>query len=92
MEIEINGLKYQQIEQNTQQTARSSRMSTMLMGIAMMFGGQGILGNSKPQRQTPKVNLVEEFRLIQEKKSKLSKKDRDWVVFQFNRNFILIYK
>ena len=81
MEIEINGLKYRQKEQNNQHTARSSRMSTLLMTMGFMFSSQGSLGTSKRQRETPKVNLVEEFRLIQEKKSNLSRKDRDWVVF-----------
>lgn len=84
MEIEINGLKYRQIEQNKQQTARHSRMSVMLMGMAMMFGAQGSVGTSKRQRETPKVNIVEEYKLIQEKKSKLPRKDREWVISQFN--------
>lgn len=89
MEIEINGLKYRQKEQNNQQTARQSRMSVMLMGMAMMFGGQGSVGSSR-QRETPKVNIVEEFKLIQEKKSKLPRKDREWVVFQFNRHYEMV--
>ena len=90
MEIEINGLKYRQKEQNNQQTTRQSRMSVMLMGMAMMFGAQGSIGTSKRQRETPKVNIVEEFKLIQEKKSKLSRKDRDWVVFKFNRYYEIV--
>ena len=89
MEIEINGLKYRQKQQNSQQTSRHSRMSTMLMGMAMMFGAQGSVGTSR-QRKTPKVNIVEEFKLIQEKKSKLPRKDRDWVVFQFNRHYEMV--
>lgn len=90
MEIDINGLKYRQKEQNNQQTTRQSRMSVLLMGMAMMFGAQGSIGTSKRQRETPKVNIVEEFKLIQEKKSKLSRKDRDWVVFQFNRYYEIV--
>jgi len=90
MEIDINGLKYRQKEQNNQQTTRQSRMSVMLMGMAMMFGAQGSIGTSKRQRETPKVNIVEEFKLIQEKKSKLSRKDRDWIVFQFNRYYEIV--
>lgn len=89
MEIEINGLKYRQKEQNNQQMARQSRMSVMLMGMAMMFGGQGSVGTSR-KRETPKVNIVEEFKLIQEKKSKLPRKDREWVVFQFNRHYEMV--
>ena len=57
----------------------------MLVSMAYMFGGQGIVGTSK--RETPKVDLVDEFRLIEEKKSNLSRKDRDWVVSQFKRNY-----
>jgi hypothetical protein len=90
MEIEINGLKYQLKEQNKTQITRFSRVSTMLIGRAMMFGGQGNVGTSRKQRERPKVNLVSEFELIQNKKSKLSKNDRDWVEFQFHRNFKLI--
>ena len=89
MELEINGLKYRQKQQNSQQTSRQSRMSTMLMGMAMMFGAQGSVGTSR-QRETPKVNIVEEFKLIQEKKSKLSRKNREWVVFQFNRHYEMV--
>lgn len=90
MEIDINGLKYRQKEQNNQQTTGQSRMSVILMGMAMMFVAQGSIGTSKRQRETPKVNIVEEFKLIQEKKSKLSRKDRDWVVSQFNRYYEIV--
>lgn len=90
MEIEIDGLKYRQIEQNNAQTLRKSKMATMIMGMAMMFTAQGNIGSSRRQRETPKVNIVEEFKLIHEKKSKLSRKDRDWVVAQFHRNFQLV--
>jgi hypothetical protein len=87
MEIEINGLKYRQKEQNKSQIARQSSMSIMLSSMAMMLGDYGV---SKRERKNPKVNIIEEFKLIQEKKSNLSRKDREWVVFQFNRNFKLV--
>ena len=90
MEIEINGLKYRQREQNNHQTARQSRMSVMLMGMAMMVEAQGSVGTSKRQREMQKVNIVEEYKLIQEKKSKLPRKDREWVISQFNRHFELV--
>ena len=90
MEIEIDGLKYRQKEQNKEQSFRKSKMATMIMGMAMMFTAQENIGGSKRQIETPKVNIVDEFKLIKEKKSKLSRKDRDWVIFQFNRNFQLV--
>jgi hypothetical protein len=45
--------------------------------------------NYKPsyQRERPEVDLICEFRLIQEKRSKLSRSDREWVVRQFNSKF-----
>jgi hypothetical protein len=90
MEIEINGLIYQEKEQNNQRVTRHSKMSTMIMGMAMIFGAQGSIGTSKRERESPKVNIVEEYKLIQEKKSKLPRKDREWVVFQFNRHYELV--
>lgn len=54
------------------------------MGIAANYG------LNTYQRERPKVNIIDEFKLIQEKKSKLSRNDREWVVFQFNRNFELV--
>ncbi|MBC7524161.1 MAG: hypothetical protein H7239_06960 [Flavobacterium sp.] len=89
MEIEINGLQYRQKEQNISQLKKYNKSFSMLYGMAMMFGGQGAVGTSR-QRETPKVNIVEEFKLIQEKKSKLSRNDRDWVVAKFNRYYEMV--
>lgn len=84
MEIEINGLKYRQKKQNNQQTAIKSKMAVMITGIAAKYG------LNTYQRERPKVNIIDEFKLIQEKKSKLSRNDREWVISQFNRNFELV--
>ena len=86
MEIEINGIKYQKKPQTNLEPKRYSKSFSMLYGMAMMFG---VVGTSR-QRETPKVNLIKEFELIQFKKSLLSKKDRDWVVFTFNRNYTVV--
>lgn len=37
----------------------------------------------KKERKPPVVNLAEEYRLIQQKKSTLSRWERDWVVDRF---------
>ena len=89
MEVEIDGKIYVQKEQNNKQTAKMSRMSTMLYGMAMMFSSQGSIASSKYQREFPRVNLIDEYKLIVEKKSKLSKAERDMVVNRFNKNFKL---
>lgn len=85
MQIEINGIKYQQREQK-ENTRATSRMLTALLGMAMMFSPNS--GGGKASM--PQVDIVEEFKLIQEKKSKLSRAQRDWVCSQFNRMFVKV--
>ena len=80
MEIEINGLKYRQKE-----TKKTSKNFVKLVSMAQIFGGLKL-----PNSNIEGVNIVEEFKLIQEKKSKLSRKDREWVVFQFNRHYEMV--
>ena len=83
MELEINGIKYAKIEkQPKKQMSRS--MANVLM-IASMFGGLDDIGGKT--RQRPNIDLVEEFELVQKKASKLSRNDREWVVFQFNQRY-----
>lgn len=92
MELEINGLTYRAKEQERQQTAGKTLprglMSLMLMG--MMLESQVSLGSPKKEKSAPKVNIIEEYKLIMEKKSTLSKRDRDYVVEMFNKNYELI--
>ena len=80
MEIEINGLKYRKKE-----TRKPSKNFVKLASMAQIFGGLKL-----PNSNIEGVNIVDEFRLIQEKKSKLSRKDREWVVFQFNRHYEMV--
>ena len=82
--IEINGIKYQQKEHEKRKPMSKTLMALMVM--SEMANGYGMYGNSKP-KENPKVDIVKEFGLIQQKKSNLSKSERDWVVWQFERNF-----
>lgn len=84
MEIEINGVKYQQKEQPKRKPMSKTLMAMMVM--AEMAGSFGMGGGSR-QKETPKVDIVKEYGLIQQKKSNLSKSQRDWVVWQFEKNF-----
>ena len=84
MEIEINGKKYQKIER--EEKKHSKPFSEIYM-TAMMFSGMYDGLNRTYKRETPKVDIVQEFELIQQKKSKLSKSQRDWVENQFLNNF-----
>lgn len=83
--VEINGEKYVEIEKEP--TKRMSpRMSAMLAFASHMehlsFGSSG----SGHVRKLPSnIDIIKEFGLIQQKKSKLSKWERDAVVRAFNR-------
>lgn len=81
--IEINGITYQQKEQPKRKPMSKTLMSLMLMA-EMSYG---MYGGGNKHKETPKVNIVKEYGLIQQKKSNLSKSERDWVVWQFERNF-----
>ncbi len=82
MEIEIDGVKYQKIERPVSNGA-SSKMKSIMAATMMMSGG---MGNSY-SRPNPTVDLVEEYKLVQEKKSKLGKRDREWVIWAFNKTY-----
>ena len=80
MEIEVNGIKYRQKE-----TKKPSKNFVKLVSMAQIFGGLKL-----PNSNIEGVNIVEEFRLIQEKKSKLSRTQRDSVIYQFNRHYEMV--
>jgi len=53
-----------------------------------MFGGlYGLGGKTRKTRKRPNVVLEKEYELIQQKKSKLSRNDRDYVIYQFERQY-----
>lgn len=87
MELEINGIKYQPkpTTSKSKNYANSKIMQMMaMMSIASMTNFPG----SKTKTKTEiKIDIIREFELIQQKKSKLSSSQRDWVVWKFNKEF-----
>lgn len=81
--IEINGIKYQQNEPEK----RSRAGSRMLALSSMMLAMSGVGMPSFSERKRPSVDIVKEYGLIQLKQSNLSRNDRDWVVYQFERHY-----
>jgi GTPase SAR1 family protein len=77
--IEIDGIKYREIEK----PRVSGRMAQIMLMAQMM--GSGASEPREPQR--PEVDIVSEFKLIQQKKSNLSRSNRDWVVSQFHSRY-----
>lgn len=80
MEIEINGIKYRKKE-----IKKPSKNFVRLVSIAKIFGGLKL-----PNNNIQGIKIIEEFKLIQENKSKLSKAQRDSVVYQFNRYYEMV--
>jgi hypothetical protein len=81
--IEVNGEQY--IQREIKPMGRYPKIY-QLLALSAMMGGYG--GPREPER--PKVNIVEEYELVLKKQSKLSRSQREWVVRQFNKNFIKV--
>jgi hypothetical protein len=68
-----------------------SYMSSRIKGLVMLASAMMSLDSSyKKPKERPLVNLIEEYELILQKKSKLSRNNRDWVVKEFNKNFVKV--
>ena len=85
--IEINGKIYTERPQQPKKKTRMSRIELELMAMAMANMERYIYGGSNYTRPFPKLknSLVEEFRLIQEKKSSLSRAERKMVESRFHK-------
>lgn len=89
--IEINGIKYQKIP-NKKFSGQGIKSGTIdeLMGSMYSIPITNRYDQSPPKerRISKDIDIIEEFKLIQSKKSKLSRYERDWVVKQFNKSFV----
>lgn len=90
-DLEINGTKYKRIEK--QKTyPRYAELSEILHSdfYEPYINELSYLASNTEKLPMPKVDIVSEFTLIQNKASKLSKRERDWVVSQFNKQFYIV--
>ena len=86
--ITINGINYERKQMPQNNTPRmSSKMAAFLM-MSMAFSGMDMGGGSNLNKELADIDIIKEFGLIQLKKSNLSRAKRDWVVRQFNSNFV----
>jgi hypothetical protein len=86
--MEINGQKYVRLPEKKSKSFSPIIQEALMMEYA--FSSIYIGQNTKRPRERPRVDIVKEFELIQQKKSKLSRSDRDWVVKVFNENFVKV--
>ena len=87
--FEVNGELYVPIETEETKAYHGSRGISKLAAVAaMMYQPYMDLLDSRYDRKLPKgTDIITEYGLIQQKKSKLSKWERDDVVFKFNKHF-----
>ena len=79
--VEVDGKSYVYVRPQA-----ISRNLRKIDSITRMFTGESIL----PRRPQFTESDLTEFKLIQQKKSNLSRKKREYIVYLFNRNFKLI--
>lgn len=88
--ITINGIEYQP-RKNNEYNSKTTTFGIML-AAQVMLGMSASLNTSGLKAKMPTVSLETEFELIQFKKSKLSKRERDWVERQFHAKYTVISK
>ena len=85
--IEVNGVKYERIIHEKKESKPMSKTLAAAMMMTLPYTMYDGLGGSNYNRPLPNVDIVEEFGLIEQKKSKLSRWERDQVVRIFNNNY-----
>lgn len=90
-DLEISGTKYKRIEKQ-KSYPRYAELSEILHSdiYELYINELSYLASNTEKLPMPKVDIVSEFTLIQNKASKLSKRERDWVVSQFNKQFYIV--
>lgn len=84
--LEIEGQLYE--ERPQEEGPKMPRGLSKFVMAAMMLGGMSGMGmGGGHSRPFPKCNLEEEFKLIQQKKSKLSRADRNMVERAFHNKY-----
>jgi len=86
---EINGIRY--IKKEVDRAAGRRGHLAALLSNAIPYVNPYSLNEPPVGRKRPEVDLEKEFELIGQKKSTLSRSDRDWVVEQFNKIYIPFY-
>ena len=76
--VNINGVEYART--TAEPKAISPNVERSISLAAKTYGRQY-------ERNRPNVDIVEEFKLVQDKKSKLGRSDRDWVENTFHKMF-----
>ena len=84
--IDINGVQYLRREHNS--ISNKHRTISKILMMSMLLGNMGYINNVMEDKDISNIDIIKEYKLIQIKKSNLSKSKRDWVEYQFRLNYI----
>lgn len=84
--IEINGVEY---VQRKKEAYRAPGKLASLLSVTSLFGGVPNVGPKTPDLPSG-TNLISEYTLIQQKKSKLSRRKRDYIEHLFRCQYITL--
>jgi hypothetical protein len=86
-QFEIDGVVYAPVPEKPKKSRRPGIFE--LATLALAFPSY-TTGATQYARKRPVVNIIEEYKLILQKKSNLSRNDRDWVEFTFHRMYRIV--
>lgn len=89
--FEVNGVRYARIKREKPTPKKTDAKLASWMVAAQAIYDSMIERELKAADTLPEgTNIIEEYGLIQLKKSKLSKRQRDQVVHTFERNYVKV--
>ena len=88
----VNGVAYEPRQEEYRFGGRNRGRMASLIAIAEALGGLGSMdfGKGYTRKLSPDIDIIQEFALIQHKKSKLSRRERDAVVRTFNNSYTIV--
>lgn len=85
--VEIHGKRYEEIEKDQNSLSKKAKQLMKYEPYLTYALDASIPGRKRIKELEQTIDLVQEFSLIQEKKSKLSRRDRDQIEHMFHRKY-----
>lgn len=88
----VNGTAYEPIPRKARKGVGGMGKMASIMAMAGMFADMSSMGygSGYTRKLSPDIDIIQEFALIQHKKSKLSRWERDAVVRKFNSEYRIV--
>lgn len=79
----INGISYSKNKERPTMSSVALINLGIAMGINMDYSPRGRVSG----RIESEIDIVGEYRLIVDRKSELSRREREWIIYQFEKNY-----